>query len=204
MTTKNQLDEEELLHLAIRASNENRHEDAINHLKKAIEASPNNAKALYMLGAEHAEIGMYDRAVEEMAKAVKLDPSLITASFQLGLLHITSGRVAEAKTAWQPLDKLGDNNPLHLFKKGMLDLAEDKFDDARKALEKGISLNTINDALNVDMRRILEKIAAVQQQNKTTVATKNPPKSDAGSKPSTHVLLSTYRQNRDDGEKEKE
>lgn len=200
-TPNGTLDDQELLHLAIRASNENHHEEAIRHLKQAIDLAPMNAKAYYMLGAEHAEIGMFDRAVEEMAKAVKLDPSLITASFQLGLLHITSGRVAEAKAAWQPLDKLGDNNPIYLFKKGMLDLAEDKFDDARQALEKGISLNKANEALNVDMRRMLEKIMAAQQKTSSIGAAASGKGATEG-KPSTHVLVSTYRQNREDNDKD--
>ncbi|HKQ29744.1 MAG TPA: tetratricopeptide repeat protein, partial [Burkholderiales bacterium] len=157
-TSGARLDDQELLHLALRASNENRHEDAIKYLKDAIELAPKNAKAHYMLGAEHAEIGLYDRAAEEMAHAVKLDPSLVTASFQLGLLHITSGRVAEAEEAWKVLDKLGDGNSLYLFKKGMLHLTRDEFDAATEALKKGISLNTMNEALNRDMLGMLKQI----------------------------------------------
>ncbi|HEX9810946.1 MAG TPA: tetratricopeptide repeat protein, partial [Burkholderiales bacterium] len=126
MSTPN-LDDEELLHLALNASSENRHEEAISYLKQALNLAPANAKAHYMLGAEHAQIGLYDRATEEMAAAVKLDPDLVTAHFQLGLLHITSGRAKEAEDAWKPLDRLDREHPLHLFKTGLLHLARDEF-----------------------------------------------------------------------------
>lgn len=201
MKTANRLDDQELLHLALRASNENRHEDSINYLKQAIELAPKNAKAHYMLGAEHAEIGLYDRAAEEMAKAVELDPSLITACFQLGLLHITSARVAEAEEAWKPLDKLGENNSLYLFKKGMLHLARDEFDASIAALEKGISLNNFNEALNRDMRGMLNEIHA--RRNVGGPGPDATPAKETGAKKSgSHVLLSAYRQNRGDTDKD--
>jgi Flp pilus assembly protein TadD len=194
----NKLDDQELLHLALRASNENRHEDAIKYLKDAVELAPNNAKVHYMLGAEHAEIGLYDRAAEEIAHAVKLDPSLTTASFQLGLLHITSARVAEAEEAWKPLDKLGENNPLYLFKQGMLHLTRDEFDAATASLQKGISLNKANEALNRDMHRILKEIESRPKDAPKTAT----PKEASVKKPAAHVLLSAYKQNPDETDKE--
>jgi Flp pilus assembly protein TadD len=199
-TPTNKLDDQELLHLALRASNENRHEEAINYLKQALELAPNNAKVHYMLGAEHAEIGLYDRATQEMSRAVELDPALITAQFQLGLLHFTSGRVDEAEKAWSPLNKLGENNPFYHFKKGMLSLTRDEFEDCTQALEKGISLNRANEALNNDMRRVLASFVARSQPPQTNT------KHDAtqvAAAPATHVLLSAYRQNRSD-EKDKD
>ncbi|MEW8228417.1 MAG: tetratricopeptide repeat protein, partial [Candidatus Thiodiazotropha endolucinida] len=80
------LDSDELMHLAMHAEN---HEQAIDYLKRVLEISEDNGKAYYLLGAIHAEIGMYDRATEEMTRAVELEPDLPTAHFQLGLLHVT-------------------------------------------------------------------------------------------------------------------
>ena len=197
MKATQKLDDSELLHLAIRASQENRHEDAIGLLKQALDVAPNNAKVHYMLGAEHAEIGLYDRAADEMAKATELDPSLVTASFQLGLLHITSGRVTHAEKAWEPLDKLGADHPLFLFKAGLLHLARDEFDECVTMLEKGISLNTANEALNNDMRRILGDVNARRKNG----AESEPVAETSGkqkSKYPKHVLLSAYRENKED------
>jgi tetratricopeptide (TPR) repeat protein len=195
--TKPRLDDEELLHLALRASNENRHEEAIAYLKQAIELSPGNAKAHYMLGAEHAEIGLYDRAAAEMAKAVQLDPGLVTAQFQLGLLHITSARVQEAEEAWKPLDKLGANNPFYLFKTGMLHLARDEFEACIEALEKGIALNQQNPALNNDMRRVIDDVRA-KFPPAGSVAASAVPGDGKQEKYPRDVRLSAYRQGSDE------
>ena len=199
MISTSKLDAEELLHLAIRSSQESRHEEAIAYLKQALEDEPDNAKVRYMLGAEHAEIGMYDRAAKEMAEAVKLDPSLVAAQFQLGLLHITSGRVAEADEAWKPLEKLGENNPLFLFKTGMLHLVRDEFDECIGYLEKGISLNTDNAPLNKDMQRVIDNVHAAQVQTQTPEIKP----AETKKKASSHILLSAYESEKDDDKSNK-
>lgn len=194
-TAAERLDADELLHLAMRASEANRHEESISYLKRALDLSPRNGKIHYMLGAEHAQIGLYDRAAEEMAKAVELDPTLHTASFQLGLLHITSGRVELAEAAWKPLDTLGPDHPLYLFKTGLLHLARDEFEPCAEALNRGISLNRLNEPLNNDMRRILADVD--KHLGKPAEANPSQP-SPEKSAPSNHVLLSAYRKNRSD------
>jgi tetratricopeptide (TPR) repeat protein len=179
------LDPEELMHLAMHAEN---HEQAIGYLKQLLEISTDNAKAYYMLGAIHAQIGMYDRAAEEMTKAVELEPELFTAHFQLGLLHVTSGRVPEAEQAWSPLDKLGESNPLYLFKRGILHLVEDKFKQCIEDLNKGIALNSQNEALNNDMRKIISQ--AEELYNKPTNTTEQNQERKDGNH---HILLSAYQ-----------
>lgn len=177
--TSSRLDADELLHLAMNAAKHDRHEAAIDFLKRAIDIDPNHAKAHYFLAAEHAQIGMYDRAVEEMEHAVRIDPSLHTAHFQLGLLHLTSGRVAQASAAWLPLDALDEDNPLRLFKKGLEAMASDRFAECREYLTRGIALNQINPDLNTDMQRVLEALPAESQETTGTEST-------------GHVFLSAY------------
>src|SRR5207244_3958452 len=76
----------------------------------------------------------------------------------LGLLYITSGRVAEAEAAWRPLDKLGKDSFLHLFKTGMLHLVRDEFKESASCLERGIKANNFNEPLNNDMRKVLRDV----------------------------------------------
>lgn len=195
------LDADELMHLALHATNNNQPEKAIAYLKKILETDPKHGKAWYLLGALHAEIGMYDRAIEEMSQAVKLEPNLPTAHFQLGLLYVTSARVEEAREAWKPLDKLGENNPLFLFKRGMLHLVNDEFEACIADLNKGISLNDFNPNLNNDMQKILasaEQVLSNQAkgvQPKPAPAANEEKASSKKSKSGKHVLLSAYQQN---------
>ena len=192
------IDAEELLHLAMNASAAGKHEDAISSLKRALALAPTEGRIHYMLGAEHAQIGLYDRAAEEMAQAVKLDPGLDTARFQLGLLHITSGRVDQAAAAWKPLEALGAEHPLNLFKTGLLHLARDEFKECVQCLERGIAANKANAALNNDMRRVLQDVEK-HTQSQTAQTPAPPPKVNDAPK---HVLLSAYRQHRDEKDKE--
>ena len=202
-TANQYLDADELLHLALEASRQDKHEEAITYLKRALALAPEDARMHYLLGAEHAQIGLYDRAVEEMQQAVKLNPALETAHFQLGLLHITSGRVDAAAEAWKPLDRLPAEHPLLLFKTGLLHLAKDEFSDCEQCLRRGIAANKFNAALNNDMARVLKEVEGRIPPPGTPPDAKTP----ATPKPTTpkHVLLSAYRRNRPDdkdGEKD--
>jgi len=204
-STVERLDADELLQLCLRAAAENRHEDAIAYLKRALAVKPRDGRLHYMLAAEHAQIGLYDRAAEEMAKAVELDPSLVTAHFQLGLLHLTSGRVPQAESAWRPLDKLGLDHFLHLFKTGMLHLVRDEFKECESCLERGIKANNFNEALNVDMRRVLHEVQERMGKQQPTAAAGAEPMIRPSIRPSGRAVLSAYRQNRgdEDGGKKK-
>jgi tetratricopeptide (TPR) repeat protein len=154
------LDQEELLHLAIEASREQRHGDAIDYLKQAVERSDSNYKALYLLAAEHAQIGMTERAIEEFNKALSIEPNLPPARFQLGLLFLCNARVQEALTAWAPLEDLEDRDPYLHFKRGLENLSCDDFAGCERELKRGMELNTVNAALNTDMQRVLDDVAA--------------------------------------------
>jgi tetratricopeptide (TPR) repeat protein len=183
------LDAEELLHLALHATKNNDPQAAIEHLKGCLEQQPANAKALYLLGALYAQIGMYPRAKEFLQQAVSLDPHEYTAVFQLGLLHLTSGEIEAARTAWRALDTLEADHYFQLFKSGMLALVEDRFDDCVDLIERGIRANLVNEALNSDMLRI--KVSAEVALR----GSENAESPDEQSmRAANHLVLSGYQQ----------
>lgn len=159
------LDGEELLHLALQASRSGLHENAVLLLKRLLLQEPRNARALYLLGAEHAQIGLYDRAKEEMSKAVDLDPEMHAARFQLGLLYISSGQVAPGLDVLAPLSLSPSNEPFYSFARGLEFLVNDQFSECREALEQGINANKTNEPLNDDMLKILEAIKGKTTQS---------------------------------------
>jgi tetratricopeptide (TPR) repeat protein len=152
---------DELMQLARQAVAASRSDVAIGYLKQVIGRDPANALAHYLLGAVHAGLGMYERAAKEMATAIGLDQDIPpTAYFQLGLLHIARGNIAEAEQVWRALDGRGEDDFLLLFKRGMLHLAADEFEDSIRDLRRGIELNDFNEELNVDMRKMLDRAEA--------------------------------------------
>lgn len=154
------LDADELLHLAVLDSQAGRHDVAIAKLKIAAEQAPENGKIHYMLAAEHAEIGLFDRAIEGMARAITLDPSLDTARLQLGLLHYTQGRVDQARGAWEGLDKLAPDDALFLFKSALLRLSAGETAETVELLDRAARNVKGNRALGHDIQRVLSNVRA--------------------------------------------
>ena len=193
------LETDELMHLAIHASQNGRQDEAISLLKQLIEKERTNANAYYLLGALHAEIGMFDRAKEEMSEALEHDPSLVPARFQLGLLYLTTGRVDRASEIWAGLDSLEDDSCFFLFKRGLLSLVEDRFAACVDDLSKGIQLNTFNQALNNDMNRIIDDVRKLQTQTAQDDASNSEEKADDSSDnklaDKKYTVLSAYHRN---------
>lgn len=178
------LNAEELLHLALHATNHDEPEKAVVHLKRLLQIEPENAQALYLLGALHAEIGMHEQAETEMSKALEIDPKLFTARFQLGLLQLTSGRIDAATKTWEALDALGSTHAFYLFKTGMLHLVRDEFASCVEAIKAGIAANDFNEDLNNDMRRVMA--------DAENAAGSLPESASTDSSPAHNLLISAY------------
>jgi tetratricopeptide (TPR) repeat protein len=151
------LDAEELLHLALKSIEEGRDADTLALVKRAIALQPENGVLHHLLGAAYAEIGLPDRASSEWTLALQLDPALKVCRFQLGLLHLTMADPAAALAAWQPLEDLPPDDPVGLFRSGMVRLVQGDYrgciDDLRHALE----VNTESPALNRDMQVVIAR-----------------------------------------------
>jgi tetratricopeptide (TPR) repeat protein len=125
---------------------------------------------------------MYERATDEMTAALNLNPDMHTARLQLGLLHLTEGRVDAARSVLQRLVGLGSESYFMYFAAGLEYLMQDQFPACRTALERGISMNNENSALNGDMQKIIDALPVTTQ----------PEAGDASS-----VWLSAYERNND-------
>lgn len=186
MNTLTRLDPEELMHLALAASQRGQAAEAIDFLKRLIEISPDHAEAHHLLGAEHAQIGMFDRALEEFSRAIAIDPKLHTTRFQLGLLYLTMRRVEDAIETWKALEDLGPEHAFCLFKTGLIHLARDEFAECKANLEKGIAANDFSPPLNLDMQRVLDEIAG------QSGAAQPETQADDAEGGSPHLFLSAY------------
>lgn len=186
--TLNLLDQQELLQLAINAGGAGDSGSAIAYLKEAVSRSDASAKVHYLLGAEYAQIGLYERAIGEMEAAVALDPALAIARLQLAMLWLGANDGARAAEVLQALEQLGEADPLRHFAAGLLHLIRGEHADAARRLQQGIALNTVNPALNGDMRNVITHIE--QGAAAGSAATEAPaaaPEAD-----SQHILLSAY------------
>jgi tetratricopeptide (TPR) repeat protein len=198
------LDAEELMRLALKAMTQNRDDEALRLLKHAIVQEPGEARLHYLLGALHAELGMVERAIQEITRATQLNPELGIAHFQLGLLHMARAQFEPAKDAWQPLDQLGEDDPLRLFKEGMVQFLDENYEQAVALLKRGIALEEGGGALTDRMERVIERAqAAMAEQDPKEATRPAEPVTDAkpdkqtGAELPQHVLLSGYRKQGD-------
>lgn len=185
------LDADELLHLAIADSRKGAHDEAIKRLKYLVSLAPERADAIFMLAAEHAELGMFDRAADGMRQALAIDPKLHTARMQLGLLYFRTGDLVSARDAWSALQlDLPEDSALRLFPQALLALADNQTDTAIALLERALG-DRSNPALAGDIERMLERLHDV-----TTMATPVPPvaqtPADDGEDIAARQLLANY------------
>ncbi len=200
------LDAEELFHLALKASESGDRDKTISYLKRSIALEP-KAASLYILAAEYAEIGMYERATAGMHEAIELDPNLWTAYFQLGLLYLTQNLIQEARNTWATLLELGPDEYLYHFAKGLTELVDEQADAALESLRTGIALNQDNPALNRDVGSIIKNIVSARDSEADLHAAEAAEPAPAAAVEATaapaeararqHLFLSNYDENAD-------
>jgi cytochrome c-type biogenesis protein CcmH/NrfG len=85
-------------------------DNAIPHLRRAVELAPESAEFHDDLGQSLAEKGQTDEAIPHFERALQLEPNLVEAHYFLGMALVMKGRRAEGLAHWrQALRKDPDN-----------------------------------------------------------------------------------------------
>lgn len=132
-------------------------------LRRAAINDPRNGVLRYLLAAELAHAHDYDGALLEFSAAIALEPSLDIARFQLGLLHLTMTQTDHALTVLAPLENLAEDNPLKHFQRGLVALIQNDLTAFSRSMQRGIELNTENQALQRDMQMLLDHVVQTMQ-----------------------------------------
>lgn len=182
------LDVEEYLHLALHASSVKDHHACLRYLREALQLEPRNARVLYLLAAQHAELGLIDRGIAGMRAALEREPKLDIARFQLGLMLMDTGRAGEAREHFAQLGASADQ-ALRAYADAITALADNDAAAAQEKLRMGLTFPTANPALLENMRRLLERLS---QQVEAPKPGGRPAESSAGSE-AGQVFLGAYR-----------
>lgn len=125
-------------------------------LVQAIKQFPYAAELHFLYGSELAETGKVSEANTSLGQALILKPDLHIARFQLAFLHLVNGDFDAVTVLLQPLLHHGDNvNYLTLFARGCLAVTLNNIDECKQLVEQGMALNNSNEALNVNMAKML-------------------------------------------------
>jgi len=93
------------------ASRDGKSDEAIAHLRKAIEYFPNYLMAHNDLGAQLLEAGKLDEAEKELRKAIEIDPKAFNPQLNLGIVLVTMRRYSEAREVLSKAQTLEPNSP---------------------------------------------------------------------------------------------
>lgn len=185
------LDNEELLRLALEAMNGNRDAEAISMLKLMLSRDPEHHHAMYLLAAQHAQIGMFDRAETGMRAVLAQSPDFAIARFQLGQLLTMKGAAAEASNVLSPL--FAGEGSLSAYARGMAALSAEDVATGVRELELGLTLPQEIPALAADMQRLRDNL--IEQQAAANDA------SAAVAPASAPIYLAGYGYGRSDDDK---
>lgn len=180
MSVSPELTTNELIHLAILDSRLGRHDEAILKLKRCLASAPGEARAHYLLAAEHAQLGMYSEAASGFESALALDSSLLTARFQLGLLHAVNHQPAKAHEAWAQIGDL-PAEPLSRFTRGLECALDGDASGAIRHLDEGLAMAAVNPTLHNDMAQLKARLLG------------NLAKDAEGAGPAGEILLKSYK-----------
>ena len=180
------LDKQEMLHMAIHASANQRPDDAIRTLKDLIEADSDNGDAHFLIAANYAEIAMLEKSIAHYRRAIELEPGQEYARMQFALLLTAMDRLDEARDTLEPFLVAGREDCYAVFARGLQELFAERLAEARTLFDAGIAANQVNEALNNDIGRLIAEIDAMMGSAPVDSAAAAP--SDS----SSAYLLSTY------------
>ena len=155
-------DVDELLVLSVDAIAKGLQADAVVLLKSLLARDATNTYAIYLLAAQHAQLGMADRAEQGFRKVVESAPGLSIARFQYSQLLMGQGRNEEATDMLAPILEQVDD--LGAYARALSAAGQDRIQDSLRELDKGLELPQSIPALTIDMRRLREQLGAVTSQ----------------------------------------
>jgi len=103
---KDKIEEQNLLHGAMMASEDNRSDDARRSLEKVLQLDPKSPTALRQLGELELRAGEYSKAAEHLKQAREVSPTDATAAFYEGQALQKVGNLAGARDALEASLKL--------------------------------------------------------------------------------------------------
>lgn len=156
------LDNDELLRTALDAINHARNAEAVSLLKTLLERDPEHVFGLYLLAAEHMQLGMADRAEAGFVRVVELAPDFPIARFQLGQFYLVKGDAASAITTLAPLAALPAGTALSYYAKGLIAAARGDTTTALEELRSGLGSVQDVPALAGDMQQMLNSLVVLQ------------------------------------------
>ena len=126
--------------LATKAAQENKTEQAIAHLRKAISIYPGFVMARNDLGAQLLAQGKLEEAAEELRQAILLDEKAFNPRLNLGIVLVEQQRFVEAADVLERAVSLNPESAAGRLYSGEAQMAVGNLDNAEKDLKASYAL----------------------------------------------------------------
>jgi choline-sulfatase len=187
---KDRIEEQNLLHSAMIASEDDREETARRSLKKVLQLDPKSATALRQLGELELKAGDYARAAQHLKAAFEIHPDDGTAVFYEGQALRKTGDLAGARDALEASLKLMPMQFQTRLLLGQVYLALENPHAAEDQFEAALLLqaNSVEAELGVAASQIAERKFADALPGLLELSKSNPNRAAV-----FHLLAQTYR-----------
>jgi tetratricopeptide (TPR) repeat protein len=111
-------------------------QEAIEHLKLAVQIAPAYLMARNDLGVQYLKTGRLDEAAEQFSAAIEKDPTYVDARLNLGLVLVEQLRYAEAADQLRQVITLDSSRPAGHLWLGVVLTETDQLPDAQRELFK--------------------------------------------------------------------
>ena len=119
---------------------EGKHDEAIEHLRKAVAIFPQFLMAHNDLGAQLLEAGSFDEAEREFRRAIEIDPKAFNPQLNLGIALVRQQRFAEASDVLRKALTLESNSASAKFFLGLSLLGQEDYSGAESELKAAYAL----------------------------------------------------------------
>ncbi|HEY7490816.1 MAG TPA: tetratricopeptide repeat protein [Candidatus Tectomicrobia bacterium] len=116
--------------------------DALEHLRKAVELTPDNADALFYLGLTLTRLGEFPEAIAALGKVLQLEPSKRYVHYHLGLAYLQDKRYPEALAQFQLAEQFDPEKAATQFYLGYTNYLLQKYREAPPYLQRALELDT--------------------------------------------------------------
>ncbi|AGY56745.1 tetratricopeptide repeat protein [Gloeobacter kilaueensis] len=118
------------LKLAAAFLKEKRFDEALRETNAVLQAEPNSAQALSLLGSIHLKCRRYDEALAACHKALTIDPLSVSACLGVGMAYLRKKDFKQAMAAFENAVKLDPKQPKVYISLGLAMFGQERFDDA--------------------------------------------------------------------------
>jgi tetratricopeptide (TPR) repeat protein len=142
---------------------EQRFQEAVDQLNRAIAIDPRAAHAHSSLGLAFREMKKEDRAFDAFKRAAELAPAWVLPQIQIGLSQMMQGRLDKAESAFKEAARLDPRHVLPHLRLAEIYLMSGKFDDAEREGNAALTLAPNLGAASLILGQVYENSKRWQQ-----------------------------------------